>query len=34
MEAALIYADRRTDIMKLIDAFRYYANAPKYECIN
>jgi hypothetical protein len=26
--AVLIHADRRMDMMKLIDAFRIYANAP------
>ena len=27
--AELLHADRRTDIMKLIVAFRNFANAPK-----
>jgi hypothetical protein len=36
MGAALVRADRRmvgehTDMTKLIDAFRMYANAPEYE---
>ena len=30
-EPTLIHADRRTDIMKLTEAFRDYANAPKNQ---
>jgi len=33
MEAELFRADRRTDMTKLIVAFRNFANAPKNVCI-
>ena len=31
MGAVLFYADRRTDMTKLITSFRNFANAPKNE---
>jgi len=32
MEAAPIYADRRTDMAKLIEAFRAYTDALQTDC--
>jgi len=29
--AALMYGDRRTDMTKIMGAFRNYANAPEYK---
>jgi hypothetical protein len=34
VEAELFHADRRTDMTKLIVAFRNFANAPKNETNN
>jgi len=32
--AELLHADRRTDMMKLIVAFRNFANSPKTQPVN